>query len=429
VTPLPTFSPPASPAGLGHAGPAPTRAHVAVAPKPSDDPEIRLVQVRLGLASSLFTALKYKHPPTASHSLRVAMGCSTWALYKRLDDETRDVVELASLLHEIGKIAVPDALLAKSGALSTDEQAQVAAHWQAGVAVLSCCCSNNRVLEAVEYAGLRFDGRGAGEWQPKGDRIPLEARMIAIVDAFDTMTAAQPGRPSRSREDALAELTADGGTRFDSVLVKQFVELLSHEQEALTAQVAGHWYNELGKRQSELPWQQQSAVVETKHEAASSTGTSLFDQQLIDSMHDGVIFVDEHAQIFLWSKGAERLTGVSAAAATGRHFVPGLLDMCNTAGRRIKDEACPVARALANGAQLRQRLEILGARSHGCAPRRGARGLARGKVRGAARRGHQGSHDQGGQPRRVRPHAGAVHRGPPTGRTAVQPDHGGHRPL
>jgi hypothetical protein len=77
-------------------------------------------------------------------------------------------------------------------------------------------------------------------------------------------------------------------------------------------------------------------------------------------MHDGVIFVDALSAIFLWSKGAERLTGVSAAAASGRHFTPGLLDMCNTAGRRVRDEACPVARALASGAQLRQRLEILG---------------------------------------------------------------------
>jgi diguanylate cyclase (GGDEF)-like protein/PAS domain S-box-containing protein len=328
--------------------------------RPADDHENRLVQVRLGLASSLFTALRLKHEPTAHHSLRVALGCSTWALYKRLDDETRDAVELASLLHDVGKIALPDALLNKTTPLTEQEQALVATHWDAGVSILAGCCSSPRVLDAVAYAGVRFDGRGAADQHVIGDRLPLEARMIAIVDAYDTMTTAQAGRPARSREQALAALLAATGTQFDSVLVHQFIELLTHEQDALTAQVAGRWFNELGKRQAELPWQVQPVVEPLPEDAPAPSGQSLFEGQLIDSMHDGVIFVDAHSQIFLWSKGAERLTGISAAAASGRHFVPSLLDMCNTAGRRVRDEACPVARALASGAQLRQRMEILG---------------------------------------------------------------------
>jgi diguanylate cyclase (GGDEF)-like protein len=342
--------------------PPPTTKHEPVAerPKPADDHEIRLVQVRLGLASSLFTALKHKHAPTASHSLRVALGCSTWALYKRLDDETRDAVELASLLHDVGKIATPEALLAKTEALSASELQQLNKHWEAGANILACCSSSKRVLDAVEYAGVRFDGQGALSWQQSGDRIPVEARMIAIVDAFDSMTAASPGRTALSRDQALHELAAGAGTQFDPVLVNQFVELLSNDQESLTAQVAGRWFNDLGKRQCELPWQVHPEVQAEHDHEPTAVGPSMFEQQLIDSMHDGVIFVDAQSQIFLWSKGAERLTGVSASAASGRRFVPALLDMCNTAGRRVRDEACPVARALAGSAQLRQRLEILG---------------------------------------------------------------------
>jgi diguanylate cyclase (GGDEF)-like protein len=342
--------------------PAATTSRLPTVPRPApvDSHENRLIQVRLGLASSLFMALKYKHPPSASHSLRVALGCSTWALYKRLDDETRDAVELASLLHEVGKIAVPDAVLAKTTALTDSEQKQLAGHWEAGVAIIACCCSSQRVLDAVEYAAVRFDGRGASQWQFTGDRIPLEARMIAIVEAFDAMTASQPGRAVRSREQAMQELKAGGGTLFDSVLVAQFIEFLSHDQEALTGQVAARWFSELGKRQCELPWQVQPTAEAPQREEPAAGGPSQFEQQLIDSMHDGVIFVDHQLQIFLWSKGAERLTGVSSTAASGRRFVPALLDMCNTAGRRVRDEACPVARALASSAQLRQRLEILG---------------------------------------------------------------------
>jgi diguanylate cyclase (GGDEF)-like protein len=338
---------------------AETGAPPAPTPRLPDDHENRLAQVRLGLASSLFAALRHKHAPTASHSLRVALGCSTWALYKRLDDETRDVVELAALLHDVGKISLPDALLAKSGPLSETEEALLARHWEAGVGILACCCSSQRILDAVQCAGARFDGGGANS-DATGDHIPIEARMIAIVDAFDAMTAAQPGRTPQSREQALAKLSAAAGTQFDPILVKQFIELLSHEQDALTQQVAGRWFSELGKKQAELPWQPTAAAAPSIAESHAAPSRALFEQKLLDAMEDGVVFVDAQSSVLLWSKGTERLTGVSAAAASGRQFVPSLLDMCNTAGRRVRDDACPVARALMQGTQLQQRLEILG---------------------------------------------------------------------
>src|SRR5690349_15290291 len=75
--------------------------------------ENHLVEVRLGMASSLFTALKHKHAPTAAHSLRVALGCSSWAFALGLAAEERDELEVAALLHDIGKIGAPDRLLLK----------------------------------------------------------------------------------------------------------------------------------------------------------------------------------------------------------------------------------------------------------------------------------------------------------------------------
>lgn len=332
-------------------------------PTTFDSHENRLVQVRLGLASGLYMALRHKHPATASHSLRVALGCSTWALYKRLDDETRDAVEVAALLHDIGKIGVADNILNSSPhTRSLDDVAlrSLRSHSEAGVSILACCSSSPRILDAVRHAGSRFDGVGAGSHAPVGDHLPLEARMIAIVDAFDMMTADPLASVTPSRDEALAKLQAAAGSLYDPILVTQFVELMSQQHDLLTQRVAVRWLNDLGKRQSELPWQTHEVVELPQPVAPEPTGPSLFEQQLIDSMHDGVIFVDVQSRIFLWSKGAERLTGVSASAAAGRQFLPGLLDMCNTAGRRLRDEACPVARALTARAQLRQRLEILG---------------------------------------------------------------------
>ncbi len=81
----------------------------------------QLIQVRLGIASSLFAALRCRYPAAASHSLRVALGCSAWALKKNLGARDRDAMEVAALLHDIGYVGIPDQVLLKPGVLDADE--------------------------------------------------------------------------------------------------------------------------------------------------------------------------------------------------------------------------------------------------------------------------------------------------------------------
>ncbi|QDS99721.1 diguanylate cyclase [Adhaeretor mobilis] len=336
-------------------------------PVPTNEHENKLVQVRLGMASGLFNSLKHKHPQSASHCLRVALGCSSWAFYKKLDDESHDAVELAALMHDLGKMGVPDSILLKPGRLNAEEIATVLEHRRSGVEILASCCSSQRVLDAVKYSTASFDGT-SGDLPLKGEQIPVEARMIAIIDAFDAMTTDHLYRQAMPRDRAIAELFECSGTQFDPVLVKQFVDLLSQRQDLLTEKVASRWLGELNTHSREMPWQlgQASSVPAdlvpsrpaTKPQAIN--GHSLFEQKLIDAMHDGVMFVDEQSRIQLWSKGAERLTGVSAGAAQGRIFTPDLLDMCNSDGRRVANDSCPVAQAIKSSSQIRQRLQLLG---------------------------------------------------------------------
>src|SRR5262245_18608439 len=79
----------------------------------ADHHETKLVHARLGIASGLHAALRCKDPATASHSVRVALGCSSWAASMSLEPELRDAIEVAALLHHVGKIGVPDKILAK----------------------------------------------------------------------------------------------------------------------------------------------------------------------------------------------------------------------------------------------------------------------------------------------------------------------------
>src|SRR4029079_15494418 len=122
--------------------------------------ESKLVQARLGMASGLHDALRAKHPPTASHSLRVALGCSSWAAILQLDDETRDLLEVAALLHDVGKIGVPDKVLLKPGRLAPEEAILMSRHAALTTDVLTSAGAPPELLEIVKYSRAWFNGDG-----------------------------------------------------------------------------------------------------------------------------------------------------------------------------------------------------------------------------------------------------------------------------
>ncbi len=326
--------------------------------------EAKLVQARLGMASGLYTALRAKHPQSASHSLRVALGCSSWATVLQLDDETRDLLEVAALLHDVGKVGVPEKVLLKPGRLTPEEAALMSRHAPLTMEVLASSGAPQNLLQIVHYSRAWFNGNGRNQ-DRQGEDLPLASRMLSIVDAFDSMTTDQLYRPARSRERALAELFECAGDQFDPNLVQQFQSLFSQNQNLLTDELARRWLHRLPKEGSLVPW----TVAEcdrpdpTSQQTAYSI-TALFEKKLIDNMHDGVVFVDSQSTILLWNTGVERLTGVSSIAACGRTLLPSLMDMCNSREQRVANEECPVAHAISTGVQWLGRVSVMGRQGH-----------------------------------------------------------------
>jgi diguanylate cyclase (GGDEF)-like protein/PAS domain S-box-containing protein len=319
--------------------------------------ENRLVQARLGMASGLFAALRAKHPPTASHCLRVALGCSSWAALKELDDETRDMLEVAALLHDVGKIGVPDNVLLKPCRLKPEEVALMSRHAARTTEILASCGVPQQLLEIVHYSRSWYATKGRPQ-DRQGEELPLAARMLSIVDAFDSMTTDHVYRPARSRERALAELFEFAGSQFDPELVRSFEQLFAQDQNLLTEKLARRWLSRLPQDGGMLPWNSVTHYEPT--DSAPDPTPSLFEKKLIDNMHDGVVFVDSQARILLWNTGIERLTGVSGAAACGRLLLPTLLDMCNSREQRVANEDCPIAHAISTGVQWLGRVSIMG---------------------------------------------------------------------
>jgi diguanylate cyclase (GGDEF)-like protein/PAS domain S-box-containing protein len=332
-------------------------------PRSMDSPEIgrqnQLVQVRLGVASSLFTALRIRHAPTSEHCLRVSLGCSAWAAHMEMSEEDRDKIEVAALLHDIGKIGVPDSILRSPRPLTATEAEIMQQTCLFGRHILSSCSADRAVLHIIENIPAWYNGGRKG-FNVMGDMIPLGARMIAIVDAFDSMTTDHVYRKALSHERAIGELFENASTQFDPELVNQFAELQSSNRINENPRIVRRWLQDLKAQYSNRFWELKTPVEGTIAEPRTE---SLFHSQLLESMHDGVIFVDNDACIVRWNRGAERLTGLSGQAVLQHEWLPELVHLRDADDRTIKPDDCPVRYAIRSGTQSMQRLFIRGRRS------------------------------------------------------------------
>ena len=315
----------------------------------------QLVQVRLGVAAGLFAALQCKHAATAGHALRVALSTSAWALKLGLSAEQRDAVELAALLHDIGVIGVPDKVLLKPCALDSDETNAMSRSRQMSVDILRHCCAAPELLRIVEGVHTWYNGAPDG-FRRTGRDIPLGARMIAIVEAFDAMTTDHVYRPAMSLDAAMGELFQCAGTQFDPELVRQFAEYHLHDQSELHRQIAGRWLQSLDPKLVNSYWQLN--CVPSAPPSASVEDP--FQAKLLDNMYDAVVFIDASMNLIAWNHGAERLTGLAATTMRQRNWQTALLKVCDEKGRPVKDDDCPVRCAITSGVQSLRRMTILG---------------------------------------------------------------------
>ncbi|MEM6654814.1 MAG: diguanylate cyclase, partial [Planctomycetota bacterium] len=321
-----------------------------------------LVRARLGIASSLFIALRCKHPATAAHSVRVALSASGWAATLRMPDRLRTQLELAALLHDVGKIGVPDRVLLKPGRLDQEEVQLVDRHLDMADMILSGAGMPDAIIACVTATAAWYDGSHR-RVKLAGDNIPVLSRMLAIVDAFDAMTTDHVYRPARSRDRAVAELFECAGRQFDPALVKSFAEHFSRNQRELQDEVSGRWLAALADSPGLLPWSAPSAP-RAPAPVIQTNPLLPFYQKLVDNTHDGVVFVDTGRTITQWNTGAERLTGVASGAALGRVLTPTLLDMADRTGKLVGDDECPVEQAIATGLQLMESVSVVGRNGH-----------------------------------------------------------------
>jgi len=181
-----------------------------------------------GFISSIATAVDAKSRWTAGHSHRVTQYALWLAERVGLPSDFVEKVRLSGLLHDVGKIGVPDAILEKPDRLTDDEFAIIKRHPEEGYRILSPIRQlRGDILDGVLYHHERVDGKGY-PFGLVGEEIPFMGRLLAVADGFDAMTSDRPYRPGMPKEKALAILTEGAGTQWDRDLALAFVELMKN---------------------------------------------------------------------------------------------------------------------------------------------------------------------------------------------------------
>lgn len=188
---------------------------------------------------SIAYALDAKDKYTHGHSMRVTLYSLALAKALDLNEELLEEIETTGLLHDIGKIAIPEKILLKPGKLTDEEFEIIKKHPELGENLVGGISKLKMISNWLKYHHERYDGRGYPEGLA-GEQIPISSRIIAIADTYDAMTSNRSYRPALSHEEAISEIQRCSGSQFDPNLAELFISI-SEEIDAIKSDPEGSY--------------------------------------------------------------------------------------------------------------------------------------------------------------------------------------------
>jgi putative two-component system response regulator len=185
--------------------------------------QVELRRLREETIRRLSWAAEFRNQETGEHIVRVSLYCSLLARLAGFDAARSELIQVASPMHDVGKIGIPDRILLKPGPLTPEERQVMEAHAEMGHRILAG--SGVELLDLAAVMALthheRIDGRGYPQ-RLRGNEIPVEGRIAAVADVFDALTSDRVYRPAYQPEEARALMLEGRGTQFDADLLDLF---------------------------------------------------------------------------------------------------------------------------------------------------------------------------------------------------------------
>ncbi|MEW4487877.1 diguanylate cyclase [Thalassoglobus sp. JC818] len=252
----------------------------------------------------LLAAIHFRDVRVLKHSRRV--GLLAVGIGSRLgwEDMQLRLIEIAALLHDIGKLGVPDHILGKPGKLSPDEYEYIAGFNRVAVEVLQCCQVNPDVIDIVAQShGVNIDGTSTQD-KPAS----LGARILAVADAYESLTSVQPYRPAFDTNKALRTLEEQAGKGFDRNVVAALERWLHSERASV-----------LSDTDAENASIAANAPADNNAKMAASRFCHVFQYlHTLESLYDAFYMIDRDQRIVMWNMGAVKMFGYSPGELIGQ---------------------------------------------------------------------------------------------------------------
>ena len=185
--------------------------------------KVAVPQIDNEIVGTLIQMLKLKNHRICLHSFQVANYAVSIAAQMRLPKEEIERIRMAAVLHDVGQLSVPNSIIAKVPYLSAREMSLYRGHCNAGAAMLENMDAFSEFIPYIRFHHEQWDGKGYPQGV-SGEQIPLSARLMALVGHFEELSCRHPYRPPISPAQAVAQISAASGTRFDPMVVLAFVE-------------------------------------------------------------------------------------------------------------------------------------------------------------------------------------------------------------
>lgn len=290
--------------------------------------------ISAGVLRNLLAALQVRDAETMRHCRRVSIWSCAMGRKLGLDPRELKVLEVAGLVHELGKIGVPDHLLHKPSQLSPDELELFSLYYRIGLDLLQACRVDHRLVEVLSDSRIFFNGIN-DSFRKVGSQISLGGRILALADAYDSLRSEKPYRTARSHEQTLQILGEKSGTQFDGTLVDCLSRLAN--EPGLPIYRAAH------------PQGHPNVLQPQEALAAGALCQILSYLHQLETLYDGFYILDSDLKYVVWNQGLEQLLGRSGSERIGQTWSCHNPEWAGPRGEALTEEQTPLHQVLTTG--------------------------------------------------------------------------------